>query len=128
MGILESFYHFKLYTTYPTFYFIYQQVFLDHRPREEVALLVSTRTNGATPMLMACRNGHLEVVEYLYERCDADIEQAGSGIFLPKINRAKVSDRPPSISITCPSKFSFHLNVVFALCYNDTITFFSNYL
>lgn len=29
-------------------------------------------------MLMACRNGHLEVVEYLYERCDADIEQPGS--------------------------------------------------
>jgi len=50
-------------------------------------------------MLMACRNGHLEVVEYLYERCDADIEQAGSGIFLLKINRAKVSDRLPSISI-----------------------------
>ena len=31
-------------------------------------------------MLMACRNGHLDVVEYLVERCGADIEQAGSGI------------------------------------------------
>ncbi len=30
-------------------------------------------------MLMACRNGHLDVVEYLVERCGADIEQAGSG-------------------------------------------------
>lgn len=30
-------------------------------------------------MLMACRNGHLDVVEYLVERCDADIEQPGSG-------------------------------------------------
>ena len=58
------------------------QVFLDHRPKNEVALLVSARTNGATPMLMACRHGHLDVVEYLFERCDADIEQAGSGTFL----------------------------------------------
>lgn len=55
------------------------QGFLDHRARNEVALLVSARTNGATPMLMACRNGHLDVVEYLVERCDADIEQPGSG-------------------------------------------------
>jgi len=55
------------------------QVFLDHRPKDEVALLVSARTNGATPLLMACRNGHLDVVEYLFERCDADIEQSGSG-------------------------------------------------
>ncbi len=39
-------------------------------------------------MLMACRNGHLEVVEYLYERCDADIEQPGSGIFVLMMNRA----------------------------------------
>ncbi|EFX74179.1 fem-1-like protein [Daphnia pulex] len=55
--------------------------FLDHRARNEVALLVSARTNGATPMLMACRNGHLDVVEYLVERCGADIEQAGSVTF-----------------------------------------------
>ncbi|KZS14041.1 Protein fem-1 B [Daphnia magna] len=55
--------------------------FLDHRARNEVALLVSAVTNGATPMLMACRNGHLDVVEYLVERCGADIEQAGSVTF-----------------------------------------------
>lgn len=59
---------------------IFGQGFLDHRARNEVALLVSARTNGATPMLMACRNGHLDVVEYLVERCGADIEQAGSGM------------------------------------------------
>lgn len=61
------------------FKFLCLQDFLDHRARNEVALLVSAVTNGATPMLMACRNGHLDVVEYLVERCGADIEQAGSG-------------------------------------------------
>ena len=57
------------------------QVFLDHRPRDEVAQLVSARTNGATPLVLSCRNGHREVVEYLVERCRADVEQAGSVTF-----------------------------------------------
>ena len=80
------------YFTFALFsYCSFLQGFLDHRARNEVALLVSARTNGATPMLMACRNGHLDVVEYLIERCGADIEQAGSGmkptrndLFFPK--------------------------------------------
>ena len=59
----------------------YFQVFLDHRPRDEVAQLVSARTNGATPLVLSCRNGHKEVVEYLVERCRADVEQAGSVTF-----------------------------------------------
>jgi len=57
------------------------KVFLDHRPRDEVAQLVSARTNGATPLVLSCRNGHKEVVEYLVERCRADVEQAGSVTF-----------------------------------------------
>ena len=57
------------------------QVFLDHRPRDEVAQLVSARTNGATPLVLSCRNGHKDVVEYLVERCRADVEQAGSVTF-----------------------------------------------
>ena len=60
---------------------IFFQVFLDHRPREEVAQLVSAKTNGATPLVLSCRNGHREVVEYLVERCRADVEQAGSVTF-----------------------------------------------
>ncbi|CAB4058972.1 Sex-determining protein fem-1,Protein fem-1 homolog A-A,Protein fem-1 homolog A-B,Protein fem-1 homolog B,Protein fem-1 homolog A,Protein fem-1 homolog CG6966,Protein fem-1 homolog C [Lepeophtheirus salmonis] len=44
------------------------KVFLDHRPFEEVKQLVSAQTNGATPLVLSCRNGHQEVVEYLVER------------------------------------------------------------
>lgn len=57
------------------------KVLLDHKPKEEVAMLVSGRTNGATPLVMAARNGHLEVVRYLLENCHADIEQVGSVTF-----------------------------------------------
>ena len=56
-------------------------MFLDHRPRDEVTQLVSAKTNGATPLVLSCRNGHKEVVEYLVERCRADVEQAGSVTF-----------------------------------------------
>lgn len=41
--------------------------------------MVSARTNGATPLVMASKNGHLSCVEYLVERCNADLEQVGSG-------------------------------------------------
>lgn len=57
----------------------YVQVFLDHRSADEVLMLVGAKTNGATPLVMACRNGHCNVVEYLVERCNADFEQPGSG-------------------------------------------------
>ncbi|KAF4527513.1 hypothetical protein B566_EDAN016210, partial [Ephemera danica] len=55
------------------------QVFLEHRAREEVFMLVSAKTNNATPLVMACRFGHFDVAEYLIERCNADIEQPGAG-------------------------------------------------
>lgn len=57
------------------------KVFLDHRPKEEVNKLVTARTNGATPLVLSCRNGHHEVVQYLVDRCEANVEQAGSVTF-----------------------------------------------
>ncbi|XP_076331999.1 protein fem-1 homolog C-like isoform X1 [Tachypleus tridentatus] len=57
------------------------KMFLDNRPKEEIHMLVSTPTNGATPLVVASRNGHVEVVEYLITKCGADIEQVGSVIF-----------------------------------------------
>ena len=40
------------------------QVFLDHRPREEVQRLVAAKTNGATPLVLSCRS-HLTISLHL---------------------------------------------------------------
>ncbi|KAL2713882.1 protein fem-1 CG6966-like isoform X1, partial [Vespula squamosa] len=55
--------------------------FLERRNKHEVEILVSTTTHGATPLVMACRNGHYDVAEYLVVKCGADIEQPGSVVF-----------------------------------------------
>lgn len=55
--------------------------FLERREKHEVEVLVGTTTHGATPLVMACRNGHYDVAEYLVEKCGADIEQPGSVVF-----------------------------------------------
>lgn len=57
------------------------QIFLENRSKEDVELLVHAKTNGATPLIMSCRNGHLTVAEYLIEKCKADVEQVGSVTF-----------------------------------------------
>ncbi|XP_071449771.1 protein fem-1 homolog CG6966 isoform X1 [Hetaerina americana] len=67
------------------------RVFLDHRSKDEVAMLVSAKTNGSTPLVMACRNGHCDVAEYLIERCNADIELPGS-VVLPGLQYGVVFD------------------------------------
>lgn len=52
---------------------------MGHQSKDVVGQLVGATTHGATPLVMACRNGHYDVVEYLIEKCGADIEQRGSG-------------------------------------------------
>lgn len=57
------------------------QMYLHSWRSDELSMLVGAKTTGATPLVIACRNGHYDVAEYLIERCKADIEQPGSGIF-----------------------------------------------
>lgn len=42
--------------------------------------LISAETGGATPLVIACRNGHFNVIDYLIKK-NADIEQSGSVTF-----------------------------------------------
>ncbi|XP_043474110.1 protein fem-1 homolog CG6966 isoform X2 [Leptopilina heterotoma] len=57
------------------------RTFLGHQSKDVVGKLVGATTHGATPLVMACRNGHYDVVEYLIEKCGADVEQTGSVVF-----------------------------------------------
>ncbi|XP_031332381.1 protein fem-1 homolog CG6966 isoform X2 [Photinus pyralis] len=58
------------------------QIYLHcNKGKDEVSMLVAAKTSGATPLVIACRNGHYDVAEFLIERCHADIEQPGSVMF-----------------------------------------------
>lgn len=63
------------------FFLINSQRFIGGRAQNEIDSLVSSKTGGCTPLLIACRNGHYDVVQYLLKRCHADVEQCGSVIF-----------------------------------------------
>lgn len=52
--------------------------YLNSRNQDEIMKLIHSRTNGATPLVMAAKNGHTDVVKYLVEQCCADVEYAGS--------------------------------------------------
>ncbi|XP_045501396.1 protein fem-1 homolog CG6966 [Colias croceus] len=58
-----------------------KRVYLHSWRSEELNMLVGAKVGGATPLVIACRNGHYDVAEYLIERCKADIEQPGSVTF-----------------------------------------------
>ncbi|XP_023692499.1 protein fem-1 homolog C [Paramormyrops kingsleyae] len=54
------------------------QKLLDNKAGPELGKLMAEKTNGATPLLIAARNGHLDLVEYLLECCLAPVEIGGS--------------------------------------------------
>lgn len=56
------------------------KVFIDSRTDSEVRNLLSSCVFGTPPLVIAARNGHLEVVKYLVEK-KVDIEQTGCVIF-----------------------------------------------
>ncbi|XP_032514236.1 protein fem-1 homolog CG6966 isoform X1 [Danaus plexippus] len=58
-----------------------KKMYLHSWRSDELSMLVGAKVTGATPLVIACRNGHYDVAEYLIERCKADIEQPGSVTF-----------------------------------------------
>ncbi|XP_031836407.1 protein fem-1 homolog CG6966 isoform X2 [Nomia melanderi] len=59
----------------------FSRVILSLWEKDDVEKLVEGKAHGATPLVMACRNGHYDVAEYLIEKCGANIEQSGSVVF-----------------------------------------------
>ncbi|XP_070347862.1 protein fem-1 homolog A [Equus asinus] len=54
------------------------QKLLSGRSREELEELTGEVAGEGTPLLIAARHGHLDVVEYLVDRCGASVEAGGS--------------------------------------------------
>ncbi|XP_076150229.1 protein fem-1 homolog A [Alosa pseudoharengus] len=54
------------------------QKLLSNKTPEELEALTEEKTQGGTPLLIASRYGHLEVVDYLVEHCKASVELGGS--------------------------------------------------
>ncbi|XP_067212534.1 protein fem-1 homolog A isoform X3 [Linepithema humile] len=50
---------------------------LERFKRKERKEIVSRMKDGCAPLFIACKRGHVEIVEYLITKCDADIEQRG---------------------------------------------------
>lgn len=77
---------------------------LNGKSASEISMLVSAKTNGATPLVISCRNGHYEIVEYLLTKCHANVEQVGSVSF----DGEPIEDAPP---LWC-SAAAGHLGIV----------------
>ncbi|KFM80845.1 Protein fem-1-like protein, partial [Stegodyphus mimosarum] len=50
---------------------------LERFSREDRREIVSRVREGCAPLFVACKKGNVEIVEYLIEECDADVEQRG---------------------------------------------------
>ncbi|XP_026827953.1 protein fem-1 homolog A isoform X2 [Ooceraea biroi] len=50
---------------------------LEKYKQEERKEIVSRMKDGCAPLFIACKRGHVDIVEYLIQTCDADIEQRG---------------------------------------------------
>ena len=78
--------------------------YLNRRGKDERKKIVSTKYNGATSLIMACRNGHYDVVEYLVEHCQSNLEQSG----LVNFEGENIEGAPP---LWCASAAG-HLKIV----------------
>ncbi|KPJ06070.1 Protein fem-1-like CG6966 [Papilio machaon] len=76
-------------------------------------MLVGAKVGGATPLVIACRNGHYDVAEYLIERCKADIEQPGSGQSIRLHQRPSIDVRKTCESNTNPLQ-SNHMIIIWS--------------
>lgn len=55
------------------------QKYLHGRSTVEIGYLTTSKTGGATPLVIACRNGHYDIAHYLLHNIRVDCEQTGSG-------------------------------------------------
>lgn len=55
------------------------QKYLNGRTEVEIGYLTTSKTGGATPLVIACRNGHYDIAYYLLHNIGIDCEQTGSG-------------------------------------------------
>lgn len=67
------------------------QTVLSNRSTAEVTKVLATKVNGTTPLLIACRHGCIDIVEYLVNTHNADIEQPGTVSF----DGEPIEDAPP---------------------------------
>ncbi|TRY64792.1 hypothetical protein DNTS_004399 [Danionella cerebrum] len=93
------------------------QKLLEKKSDSEVSALMAERTNGATPLLMAARYGHLELAQFLLEACGAAVEAGGAVSF----DGERIEGAPPLWAAAAAG----HLQLVQALvrhgaCVNST--------
>ncbi|XP_029105277.1 protein fem-1 homolog A [Scleropages formosus] len=93
------------------------QKLLSNKSAEELEALAEEKTQGGTPLLVAARYGHLDVVQYLLEHCKANVELGGSVNF----DGETIEGAPPLWAASAAG----HLPVVRALlrhgaCVNST--------